>query len=52
MEIKREVTINGCRDCPDLADVEVGRMEAGLELEVLCGPSPGPVGELQRRVVL
>ena len=52
MEIKREVTINGCRDCPDLADVEVGQIEAGLELEVLCGPSPGPAGELQRRVVM
>jgi hypothetical protein len=52
MEIKREVTINGCRDCPDLADVEVGQIEAGLELEVLGGPSPGPAGELQRRVVM
>ena len=34
MEIKRGVTINGCRDCPDLVDVEVGQIEAGLELEV------------------
>ena len=52
MEIKREVTINGCRDCPDLAEVEVGQIEAGLELEILCGPSPGPASELQQRVVL
>ena len=33
-ELKREVTINGYRDCPDLARINVGRVGAGLVLEV------------------
>ena len=51
MEIKREVTINGCRDCPDLADVEVGQIEAGLELEIgvvrARARTPGPKARAQ-----
>ena len=33
-ELKREVTINGYRDCPDLARINAGRVGAGLALEV------------------
>jgi hypothetical protein len=33
-ELKREVTINGYRDCPDLARINAGRVGASLVLEV------------------
>ena len=33
-ELKREVTNNGYRDCPDLARINAGRVGAGLVLEV------------------